>query len=581
MADTAPAPVLLIDLNGELPEAERVWGTGGWQPPERREALDWLTLARLLGWSVRIARGTEQVTRAIRDRPRWIIAAGEPEALGEDGVSLLASCLEAEPMMIVARSSSAGSGFAHLAGAARAGGAVEGRELRWRGAGPTRTWHAQHQLQAQGLTLSADVTAAAVLDGAPCIAVRDVGRGAVATLGFHPSRARDADGTVTALLRHLLVFGSRAPVASLDFADTMVLRMDDPGGAQNVHLTSWLYSKLGEQDWAAIGQDLRERDARLSIGYTPGWVDDGDRARGELSVAGRHVDRIAGAVHESPLVTYIQSSGERAAVRHDYGSEFRGIQALRAAGLADVELHGFTHMHPDTRAWATATDRYDRVSWFRELGATAAGSGTHALTRGVAASRQIFGIPPTTLIPPGDEWTNAALELALALGLHLVSSYYLALRDRNRFCWTTHVCAPYLDRPDAAWFHSGLPVVGFFHDRDVALAGPGWMAEHLDRWESAGARRFIDFRELAAAVGRRVALEEGDGGWRLVVASAGAPPLVRPLAINMWFPDGPVPETVTVRDDDRSFQVVPSSTMSGVATIVVPVSSKSVDAVRD
>jgi hypothetical protein len=32
----------------------------------------------------------------------------------------------------------------------------------------------------------------------------------------------------------------------------------------------------------------------------------------------------------------------------------------------------------------------------------------------------------------------------------LVSSYYLALCDGERFCWTQYVCAPYLDKSDAA-----------------------------------------------------------------------------------------------------------------------------------
>src|SRR5262249_61372960 len=122
---------------------------------------------------------------------------------------------------------------------------------------------------------------------APILAVRHVGQGAIATLGFHPSETRDADGAATALVKHLLIAGSPASVAWLDFEGCLVLRMDDPGGAQNVYLRCWASRKLGEEDWAALGEVLGRRQARLSIGYVSGWVDDGDSFRGRLTVAGR------------------------------------------------------------------------------------------------------------------------------------------------------------------------------------------------------------------------------------------------------------------------------------------------------
>ena len=74
-----------------------------------------------------------------------------------------------------------------------------------------------------------------------------------------------------------------------------------------------------------------------------------------------------------------------------------------------------------------------------------------------------------TLICPGDQWTGAVIEFALGLGLQLVCDYHLAFRHGERFCWTSHVRAPYLDRPEAALFDAGLPVVGYFHDREPAL----------------------------------------------------------------------------------------------------------------
>jgi hypothetical protein len=246
---------------------------------------------------------------------------------------------------------------------------------------------------------------------------------------------------------------------------------------------------------------------------------------------------------------------------YDYTAEYRGIQALRAAGIAEVELHGYTHIHPDGASWAVAQDRYEAQSWYRELGRagepaiTARPAGEHPLALGVASLQRYFGVHPTTLIPPGDQWTNAILERALDLGLTLVSSYYLALRHGERFCWTTHVCAPYLDEPDAAWFDAGLPVVGYCHDREPALQGVDWFSRWLDRWQAAGARRLLDFRELAATVTRRLYYEEQDSTLYLTATGEQAPLLVRPPVVKLHLPSGRVPSRVLVSVDGRTVLV--------------------------
>jgi hypothetical protein len=195
-------------------------------------------------------------------------------------------------------------------------------------------------------------------------------------------------------------------------------------------------------------------------------------------------------------------------------------------------------MHPDIGSWLAAEDR-DETKWFRELGAGASAvlatlrPSQHPLALAASAFQKEFGTRPTTLICPGEQFTEGALARALDLGLQLVGSYYLALRRENRYCWTHHVCAPYLDRPDAAWFDSGLPVVGYFHDRELVLEGVEWMSRELDRWQEVGATRFIDYRELSAVVGRYVDLAPGDDQPRLRRAMSGTPDLVRPPVIRV------------------------------------------------
>ena len=430
MTDSTCESMLIVPSNAELPNSSRIWGTGGWLQPEEREALDWLTFSRLLGWGVTIAtRRNSLLNTNLYSEIRWIVIACDPDSLEDGIVTHLTERIKIKPILMLARASQDRKLFAQLAGVSRKSERISGRFLDWIGPGKKCSWRCRKTLYAERLSLSKETSIWATLEGKPIIVGRQVGQGMVATLGFHPSEARDIDGSATALLKHLLIWGSAAPVAWLDLEGTFVMRMDDPGSAESVYSRHYSFPKLGEAEWAAIRADLRTRNARMSIGYVSGWVDDGESERGVLRVDGRVPNRIPGQVYPSPLVKYKGLRGHAKGIVSDYVAEFRGIQALRAAGLGDVELHGYTHMHPDSASWAKAPDRYETTSWYRELGRAAAPiiasrlSCEHPLSLGIAAFRQYFKVQPTSLICPGDEWTNEVLECALNLGLHLVSSY--------------------------------------------------------------------------------------------------------------------------------------------------------------
>lgn len=62
----------------------------------------------------------------------------------------------------------------------------------------------------------------------------------------------------------------------------------------------------------------------------------------------------------------------------------------------------------------------------------------------------------------------------------------------------------------------------------------------------------MDFRELAAAVGRRLYFGEANGELRLAVTTdTYAPALVRPLNIALRAPGGRVPDRVVTSADGR------------------------------
>jgi hypothetical protein len=493
--------MLVIADPAQWPEEARVRGTGGWIDPRKREALDWVTLARFLGWTVVVGRLTDPPSHPrLMEGSTFVVFACDLADVPSPMLQHFMRRVENEPLLLVTRGESQ-PGDAPLAETA-------------------------------------------------AITKEQVGRGAILRLGVHPSSARDADRSMTRVIQRALVFAAMRPVAWLDHSGTLVLRMDDAGGAQNVHWRRWYSRKLSEAEWDAIGLELRRREGRLSIGYIARWVDDAESARGDLWIDGIKPSRVAGAIHDSSRVVYTDRGGHGPGTLHDYTAEFRGIEVLRRAGLGDVELHGCTHMHPDVDAWAAAPDRYDSAAWFRELGYEPARA-RHALDCGVDALERQFAARPTTLICPGDEWTNDVLEQALDRDIQLVGSYYLAIRDGASFWWCTHVCAPYFDEPDASWFASALPVVGYCHDRDLVLNGVDWWRHCLDQWCAAGACRIIDYRQLASVLAQRLEIDDGAGGLRLTVSATATLPRVKALPVWVRSPQGELPEVITACANDR------------------------------
>ena len=84
--------------------------------------------------------------------------------------------------------------------------------------------------------------------------------------------------------------------------------------------------------------------------------------------------------------------------------------------------------------------------------------------------------------------------------------------------WTHLVTSPYLDEADPDRFADGLPVVGYWHDRDMAVHGAEWAPAWLDAWRDAGATRAWSFARLARAYGTPIDAALVDG--EVVIRSA-------------------------------------------------------------
>jgi hypothetical protein len=544
----------IVASPNELPGRSRIWGTGGWQPPREREARDWLVLARVLGWKASIETDLEHALRSAAP----IVVIARDHSWSSDDLDLLADTLSNTAVTVISRAASQTP--------------IAGRTLQWRGRGPRGVWSSATPLNASQLEMASDSQVWAALDGNPLITARAVRRGTIVTLGFHPSEFCDAAPVASQLLKRLLIWGPPGPAAWFDLSGTLVLRMDDPGGSQNVFSRNWCYPKLSEDAWGNMTEILRRHEARISLGYVPAWVDDGDAERGRLQVAGRVVPRRAGEIWPSHQVQYRDLCGHQPGALYDYQSEYRGIRRLCRAGCGDVELHGFTHLHPDRLAWAGADDRYENVHWFRELGQAAAEAinrlpaDGHPLARGVEALQTTFGVRPTTLICPGDEWTNGVLETALDLGFALISSYHLAVRCEERFCWAQQIQAPYLNEPAPRWFESIFPVVGYFHDFEPATQGVSWFRDHFERWLAAGARRVMDFRELSAHLAHSIALEI-DNQPRLCITSEIPIAAPRPMRVFMHFGGLAAPLSLEAILEGRTVRLPSAAFLDGASYV--------------
>lgn len=566
-----PSAVVAVG-DDELPEAKRVWGgPNASLPAEEREALDWLTLLRFLGWDAAVHRGA--LVGELDPRCRCLVIARDPAAVSAGEVEALRSLLTHEPLLAVCRLPPRDSALGALCAAVATGSRAVSGPARWAGPGPGRSWLTHLELELPAFELGGGCVPWAYVGGAPLVVACRVGRGTLAALAAHPSQIRDASPPGTAVLKQLLTWGTPPPTAWLDLDRTLVLRMDDPGSAGNAHLSSWAHTGLGPREWEAIATDLVRRDARVTIGYVPGWLDDGDPERGELTVRGERIDRVPGRVHPAPAVRYVASC-DAAPAAHDHDAEFHGIQALRAAGAGEVELHGYTHIRPDHLRWAAAADRYDSVHWYRELeeyddaGEPPAGGGD-PISCGMEIMRRYFETSPVTLACPGQICSERAGELALDAGLNLVAAETLALRDGERLLWDSHVRSPGLEWPDPALLDAGVPVVACFHDRDPALEGTDWVADWLDEWRIGGARALMDFRELAGVLNRRLDAHD-ENGVTLLVGARGGPAQVRPLAVLFRTAEAKPPTRLTAVIDGQPQELVSERTAEGAGRVLIP-----------
>jgi hypothetical protein len=281
-----------------------------------------------------------------------------------------------------------------------------------------------------------------------------------------------------------------------DLRGVLVLRLDDPGGVTGTYLRPWAHPPVPSEAWAALWSNVGEI-GRLSVFCSPAWVDED------------------GALRPS-----------RAAQPDVWAALDQGV----ASGVADLECHGFTHLHPDRASWARAPDRFESKDWYREMWPP-----RERVEPSVESQEEIVSAwqaacgRATTIAAPGDRWGPNTIEAARRQGLQLFSSSGVCRLSLPVPTWSegigTHPLSEVPERP----FAEGLPQVAFWHDRDMALNSPRWAREHITRWREAGATRAWAFADLAKAYGTEIDASVVDG--QVVVRQApDVPLLIEPSA---------------------------------------------------
>ena len=565
-----PPSVLILADPREVADSNPIWGSGGWLPANDRMALDWLTLCRLLGLDVEVVPTSGFRAERLDSATRWLVLGCDSAVVGPGTVSELRTATGRQPLVLLGRATGPGQPLADWLGIHSTPDTACGHRLSAIGG---HTISCAKPLTLPRLHCHTGATTVARLDDCPIAIETTAGMGKAVMTAFDASELRDHDGAGGALLIRLLSACAMQAHATLYWQGLLIPRMDDPGSSEALHHRIYDHASLGREAWQCIAAVLRRHRARISVGYVSGWVDSGETMPGRLLLDGNEAARMAGNVHPSPRVCFERHAGDRI-IRYDHRAEYQALQDLRREALLEVEMHGHTHVFPDRMTWLVAPDRFDNRDWFREFGAAAASyldlhpEVPHPVDEALASFRDYFDRIPSTLICPGEVFTRRVLEKALERGLMQVSSYYLAFRHHERLCWTQHVCAPYLDQSDAAWFSSGLPVVGCFHDFDIARHGVDWLAGCLDGWIAAGCRRICGLDDLNSLLQLRMELLETPQGWQVHLQSDPAWRLPSSFEILLHFPGRAVPVSVAAFIDGKTVAAAELSRYSDEASLL-------------
>src|SRR5262245_2732088 len=133
----------------------RVWGTGGWMEPGAREALDWLTMVRFLGWDPRVItlQRTGDLVETLPSSVQIVIIASDPERLSDSAVAGIEDLLQRQSVLVVCRAPLKTSPIAPVCDVWRTGVPMRGRSIRWTGLGSPLSWRTAREVAGEQICI--------------------------------------------------------------------------------------------------------------------------------------------------------------------------------------------------------------------------------------------------------------------------------------------------------------------------------------------------------------------------------------------------------------------------------------------
>jgi hypothetical protein len=271
------------------------------------------------------------------------------------------------------------------------------------------------------------------------------------------------------------------------YPNTVMLRMDDPGGSSGAYLQSYHYPQLTQdQIGASIIQPLQIHNATLAVMYVPGYP--------------RNIE-------ESTLKSWTLDWVDPFGTRQNLTSNYLGILEGMGKGVLEVQSHGWTHIAPNLTDWWNNSTEWANVDWYREFydarhnqEVDAATQNQH-LNMSIQWIQEAFGTWPLSFVPggflisglpsPGNVPANYTHKLAALQGFGLAiegNGYYylgtdmvLASMKMTR-TYNLSKTSEIRQRLKTGW---DVPVGVFFHDKDIA-DNPDYLFSYLYALEAPG-----------------------------------------------------------------------------------------------
>lgn len=305
---------------------------------------------------------------------------------------------------------------------------------------------------------------------------------------------------------------------NVDYSRAIEVEMDDWGTADKGFLSYWHYLEPGEETLREhLIAPLEKRHAIFAANVITGYVD-------------RKSRRIV-----SP---WEQKFTDPWGLHQDYASTRRGLLDAVAAGVLQIESHGWDHMDPDLESppgpwWAEdLKGEASADGWYSEFADHRRGKEVPAivqvfhLEQGLKDIEKDFGQRPLELRPGNGGWSKSQFNntgrLAARLGFglfHAEPDFYYYL-DRTLVLDMTGISPHFTtgyDRlntlqADLKPPHPDGPVMVVFHDRDISLR-PDFVESFLDALPAG--YKPISANQYIGILHAQIASSSTDTEWQL------------------------------------------------------------------